>query len=132
MITRGVDILGSVWLLLPAAPFLCFILVIVYVTLGSPVLFVQERLGRHGRPFRLVAFRTMRAAEDDRVESDAVRLTSLGRLLRSTRLDELPELWNVLRGEISLVGPRPLVMEFCHSTGQNRSGGTTCCGLAPV
>ena len=82
--------------------------------LGSPVLFTQMRPGLDGRPFRMVKFRTM---TDDRADTgallpDALRLTPFGQFLRSSSLDELPELWNVLRGDMSLVGPRPLLMEY--------------------
>ncbi len=82
--------------------------------LGSPVLFIQVRPGLHGKPFRMVKFRTMTDARDasGALLSDAQRLTSFGRFLRASSLDELPELWNVLRGEMSLVGPRPLLMEY--------------------
>lgn len=82
--------------------------------LGNPVLFVQERPGYRGRPFRLVKFRTMTASRDvdGKLLPDAERLTAFGRWLRSTSLDELPELWNVLRGDMSLVGPRPLLMDY--------------------
>ena len=76
--------------------------------MGRPVFFVQERPGLNGKPFKLVKFRTMREG----TESDGERLTRLGKLLRATSLDELPELWNVLRGEMSLVGPRPLLMRY--------------------
>jgi lipopolysaccharide/colanic/teichoic acid biosynthesis glycosyltransferase len=82
--------------------------------LGSPVLFTQVRPGLHGKPFRMVKFRTMtdeRDASGDLLP-DALRLTPFGRFLRASSLDELPELWNVLRGEMSLVGPRPLLMEY--------------------
>jgi sugar transferase EpsL len=90
------------------------IALIVRLCLGSPVLFVQERPGRQGVPFRLVKFRTMREAYDaaGRPLPNEQRLTRLGRLLRRTSLDELPELWNVLRGDMSLVGPRPLLMRY--------------------
>jgi lipopolysaccharide/colanic/teichoic acid biosynthesis glycosyltransferase len=86
----------------------------VRVALGAPVLFRQRRPGRDGRPFTLVKFRTMRDAVDanGRALEDAARLTRFGSLLRATSLDELPELWNVLRGDMSLVGPRPLLMEY--------------------
>ena len=80
----------------------------VLLALGFPVFFVQERAGRHGKPFRLVKFRSMRTGDG----SDAERLTRFGRFLRASSLDELPELWNVLKGEMSLVGPRPLPTRY--------------------
>ena len=82
--------------------------------LGSPVLFTQRRPGLHGKPFRMIKFRTMTDARDTSgaLLPDAQRLTPFGRFLRASSLDELPELWNVLRGEMSLVGPRPLLMEY--------------------
>jgi lipopolysaccharide/colanic/teichoic acid biosynthesis glycosyltransferase len=82
--------------------------------LGSPVLFTQVRPGVHGKPFRMVKFRTMTDARDasGALLPDAQRLTPFGRFLRASSMDELPELWNVLRGEMSLVGPRPLLMEY--------------------
>ena len=82
--------------------------------LGSPVLFTQVRPGLHGKPFRMVKFRTMTDARyaSGALLPDAQRLTPFGRFLRASSLDELPELWNVLRGEMSLVGPRPLLMEY--------------------
>ena len=86
----------------------------VRICLGKPVLFTQLRPGRHGIPFRLIKFRTMREAVDaeGRALPDEERLTRLGQFLRAASLDELPELWNVLRGDMSLVGPRPLLMEY--------------------
>ena len=114
MIKRGLDIAIAVTALLLAAPVLLFVAIAVRVNLGGPVLFRQQRPGLHGRPFTMVKFRTMRDAlgRDGRPLPDADRLTPFGRLLRSTSLDELPELWNVVRGDMSLVGPRPLLMEY--------------------
>ncbi len=90
------------------------IALIVRVNLGGPILFTQVRPGLHGNPFRMVKFRTMTDARDasGALLPDAQRLTPFGRFLRASSLDELPELWNVLRGEMSLVGPRPLLMEY--------------------
>ncbi len=97
-------------LILPAA----FVAFCVRLKLGSPVLFFQQRIGLHGNPFIMVKFRTMADATGPNGESlpDSQRLTRFGRWLRSTSLDELPELWNVLRGDMSLVGPRPLLVEY--------------------
>jgi lipopolysaccharide/colanic/teichoic acid biosynthesis glycosyltransferase len=94
--------------LLVAAPLLAIIALAVHIDLGPPVLFRQRRPGLHGWPFTLLKFRTMRAGPGP----DGERLTWLGRFLRATSLDELPELVNVLRGEMSFVGPRPLLLEY--------------------
>jgi len=98
-------------LLVPVA---AVVALVIWAGLGRPVLFVQERPGLNGAPFRMMKFRTMREANDGdgRPLSDAERMTGLGRFLRATSLDELPEFWNVLKGEMSLVGPRPLLMEY--------------------
>jgi lipopolysaccharide/colanic/teichoic acid biosynthesis glycosyltransferase len=100
--------------LVATAPVLAATALAIRATMGSPVLFRQARPGRGGRPFELVKFRTMRHATDahGRPLPDDERLTRLGRFLRSTSLDELPQLWNVLRGELSLVGPRPLLVQY--------------------
>jgi len=113
-IKRAFDITVAAAALLVASPLLPLVAIAVRVNLGSAVLFRQQRPGLHGRPFTMVKFRTMRDAigRDGRPLPDADRLTTFGKLLRSTSLDELPELWNVLRGEMSLVGPRPLLMEY--------------------
>jgi sugar transferase EpsL len=95
-------------------PVLAVAAIAVRVRLGSPVLFRQERPGQHGRPFVIYKLRTMTDARDaaGRTLADDERLTSLGRFLRATSLDELPELWNVIKGDMSLVGPRPLLMRY--------------------
>jgi len=114
VLKRGFDIVVALAALLLLAPVLFVIGCFVRAKLGSPILFQQVRPGRDGRPFRMLKFRTMLDAIDaqGRPLPDQERLTSFGRLLRSTSLDELPELWNVLKGEMSLVGPRPLLMEY--------------------
>jgi lipopolysaccharide/colanic/teichoic acid biosynthesis glycosyltransferase/glycosyltransferase involved in cell wall biosynthesis len=111
---RIFDVVASAAALVLLAPLLALVALLVRLRLGSPVLFRQIRPGLHGRPFTLCKFRTMRDAVDaqGRPLPDAERLTRLGRFLRSSSLDELPELWNVLRGEMSLVGPRPLLMQY--------------------
>lgn len=111
---RALDIALSAAALVLFSPVLLVVALCVRFALGSPVLFRQTRPGLNGTPFTLVKFRTMRDAVDSKGQtlSDAERLTRFGRRLRSTSLDELPELWNVLVGEMSLVGPRPLLMEY--------------------
>ena len=111
---RALDVLGAAGGLVALAPMLLLIALAVRRSLGSPVLFRQIRTGRHGRSFELLKFRTMTAARDEAGEllADERRLTRLGSWLRSTSLDELPELINVLRGDMSLVGPRPLLPEY--------------------
>jgi len=111
---RIFDVVVSSAALIALFPFLLVIVVLVRLFLGSPVLFRQERPGMKGRPFQLVKFRTMTDEKDSGggLLPDADRLTRFGKFLRSTSLDELPELWNVLTGDMSLVGPRPLLMEY--------------------
>lgn len=111
---RLVDIIGSVTGLLLLAPVMIVIATIVRREMGAPVLFRQTRPGLNGKPFQLTKFRTMRNILDTAglPMPDSKRLSKLGRILRSTSLDELPALWNVLKGEMSLVGPRPLLMEY--------------------
>lgn len=110
----GFDRVVGVAALVAASPLLALVAAAVRLDVGSPVLFRQERPGHGGRPFVLVKFRTMREASgpDGRPLPDAQRLTPLGRWLRRTSLDELPQLWNVSRGELSLVGPRPLLTRY--------------------
>ena len=111
---RALDVVGAGTALVALAPLLALVALLVFVRLGRPVLFVQERPGRHGRPFRLYKFRTMTDARDrsGQLRPDAERLMALGRWLRAWSLDELPELWNVLVGDMSLVGPRPLLPQY--------------------
>jgi lipopolysaccharide/colanic/teichoic acid biosynthesis glycosyltransferase len=106
-------VLAGVGLLLLAIPLLLLVRK-VRRELGSPVFFTQVRPGMHGKPFKMVKFRSMTSecGPDGQLLPDAVRLTAFGRWLRATSLDELPELWNVLKGDMSLVGPRPLLMEY--------------------
>ncbi len=108
------DLVASGAALIALSPLLLAVAALVRLFLGSPVLFRQERPGLHGRPFMLVKFRTMTGAADagGRLLPDADRLTRFGMFLRSTSLDELPELWNVLTGDMSLVGPRPLLTDY--------------------
>ena len=103
--------LGALFGGLLLSPLLLLAVIAVLISMGRPVLFRQVRPGLRGRPFKIIKFRTMANLHDGsgRLLSDAERLTRVGRLLRATSLDELPELWNVLVGEMSLVGPRPLL-----------------------
>ena len=114
MLKRTFDFVVALLGLAALAPLLIVITVLVHWQLGSPVFFTQLRPGMGGRPFRLVKFRTMTDGRDAEGKElpDAERLTSFGSFLRSTSLDELPELYNVLVGDMSLVGPRPLLMEY--------------------
>ncbi|MEU4640427.1 sugar transferase [Micromonospora sp. NPDC023814] len=110
---RAIDLAAAVVLLVLTAPLVLVVAALVATGLGRPVLFRQPRAGRHGQVFELVKFRTMLPPDPRRGRvRDGDRLTPLGRFLRSTSLDELPTLWNVLRGDMSLVGPRPLLTEY--------------------
>jgi len=114
MLKRFLDVCVAALAIVVLALPLLVLATIVAATLGRPVLFVQTRPGLRGRPFRMVKFRTMLDRRDatGNLLPDGERLTRVGRFLRSTSLDELPELWNVLVGDMSLVGPRPLLMEY--------------------
>jgi len=111
---RIFDILSSCLGMLVISPIIVLLSLLVRKNIGSPVLFSQLRPGLNGKPFRIYKFRTMTDAKDadGNLLPDGERLTAFGRFLRSTSLDELPELWNVLKGDMSLVGPRPLLMEY--------------------
>ena len=114
MLKRAFDIVFSAGWLVGFAPLLLVVAILVRLKLGSPVLFVQERPGLRARPFRMVKFRTMTDARgpDGELLPDEQRLTPFGRFLRATSLDEFPEMWNVLIGDMSVVGPRPLLMRY--------------------
>ena len=111
---RGFDIIITICLIATIWPILLIVALLVRLKLGSPVLFQQERPAQDGRIFRLHKFRTMTNRKDSNGQllADEQRLTSFGKLLRSTSLDELPELWNILKGDMSLVGPRPLLISY--------------------
>jgi lipopolysaccharide/colanic/teichoic acid biosynthesis glycosyltransferase len=114
LMKRALDVVVAAPLALAAAPVMAGVALAVRATMGTPVLFRQQRPGKGGAPIEVLKFRTMRDAVDPqgRPLPDGQRLTAVGRLLRSTSLDELPQLWNVLRGDLSLVGPRPLLMRY--------------------
>lgn len=113
-VKRALDIAVSAGLLLLLSPLIALVALAVRLGLGSPILFRQVRPGLKGKPFTILKFRTMLDARDrnGRALPDEERLTPFGRWLRSTSLDELPELWNVFRADMSLVGPRPLLMQY--------------------
>lgn len=105
---RALDLLIASAAILPAIPIMVMVALCIWSKMGRPILFCQRRPGLNAKPFTILKFRTMKAG----AECDAERITRLGALLRRTSLDELPELWNVIRGEMGLVGPRPLLMEY--------------------
>ncbi len=123
MLKRLFDIIASLAGLVLLSPVLLVVALLVRVKLGAPVLFKQQRPGLHGQPFIMYKFRTMRATVDAGGQPlpDSQRITPLGRVLRATSLDELPELWNVLKGDMSLVGPRPLRMEYLQYYSQEQN-----------
>ncbi|TCB80441.1 sugar transferase [Acinetobacter sp. ANC 4173] len=114
MIKRFLDIVIASFALILLSPVYLYVTYKVKKNLGSPVLFRQVRPGLHGKPFEMIKFRSMHDAIDAQGNPlpDIKRLTPFGRMLRSTSLDELPELWNVIKGDMSIVGPRPLLMEY--------------------
>jgi lipopolysaccharide/colanic/teichoic acid biosynthesis glycosyltransferase len=114
VLKRAVDIIGALVLLLLAAPVMLLIAVAVMVRLGRPVLFCSVRVGRGRRPFKLYKVRSMTNERDENGDllPDAERLPRFGRMLRATSLDELPQLWNILRGDMSFIGPRPLPQSY--------------------
>jgi lipopolysaccharide/colanic/teichoic acid biosynthesis glycosyltransferase len=114
MLKRAFDVVFSACWLIVFSPLLLVVAILVRLKLGSPVLFIQERPGLRAKPFRMVKFRTMtdERGPDGELLPDDQRLTSFGKFLRSTTLDEFPEMWNVLIGDMSVVGPRPLLMRY--------------------
>ena len=114
MLKRILDIIIATMALILLSPLYLFVAYKVKKNLGSPVLFRQVRPGLHGKPFEMIKFRTMRDAVDAQGNSlpDSERLTPFGKMLRATSLDEMPELWNVIKGDMSVVGPRPLLTEY--------------------
>lgn len=111
---RLIDIICSLVGLIVFSPILVIVALLVRINLGSPIFFTQNRLGKNGKEFKMIKFRTMKDAVDKfgEVLPDEQRLTKFGKILRSTSLDELPELINVLKGDMTLVGPRPLLVEY--------------------
>ena len=114
MLKRLLDIIIASIALILLSPLYAFVAYKVKKNLGFPVLFRQVRPGLHGKPFEMIKFRTMKDAVDEQGNPlpDSERLTPFGQMLRSTSLDEMPELWNVIKGDMSIVGPRPLLMEY--------------------
>lgn len=114
MLKRLLDLIIASTALILLSPLYFYVAHKVKKNLGSPVLFRQVRPGLHGKPFEMIKFRTMKDALDEQGNPlpDSERLTPFGKMLRSTSLDEMPELWNVIKGDMSIVGPRPLLMEY--------------------
>lgn len=120
---RAIDLTISLTLLILFSPIILIVAVMVRFKMGAPILFTQQRPGLHGKPFYLYKFRTMINLHDDQgnLLSDDVRLTKLGKFLRKFSLDEFPQLMNVVKGEMSLVGPRPLLMEYLELYTENQN-----------
>jgi sugar transferase EpsL len=131
---RLLDIVVSLFVLVLMAPVMVVVAAVIAVKLGTPVLFRQQRPGLNGEPFEMVKFRTMSDARDANGEllPDEERLGGLGKFLRKTSLDEFPEFWNVLKGDMSLVGPRPLLMRILSVTRANKRAGMRCARALPV
>lgn len=131
MVKRAIDVAASAAGLVVTAPLQLAVAVIVRQVHGSPVLFRQKRPGKDGEIFELVKFRSMRNPKTGQ-ETDEERLTQLGHFLRATSLDELPSLWNVLKGDMSLVGPRPLLVDYLPATRPSRPAATRCAPASPA
>lgn len=114
VLKRPLDFFAALVLIIILCPILAFIAILVRVNLGSPIIFKQKRPGLNEKMFTLYKFRTMTNKRDNQGEllSDALRLTAFGKFLRSTSLDELPELWNILKGDMAFIGPRPLLVQY--------------------
>ncbi|EOU1828655.1 sugar transferase [Clostridium perfringens] len=113
-IKRTFDIIASLGGLIVFSPIIIVVAILVRVNLGSPILFTQDRVGKNNKIFKMMKFRTMKDGvdKDGKLLPDSERLTNFGKILRSTSLDELPELINILKGDMSLIGPRPLLIEY--------------------
>lgn len=113
-IKRSLDVALSLLMMIILSPVFLIVAILVRIRLGTPIIFRQERPGLHEKVFHMYKFRTMTDAKDEtgQLLPDAMRLTSFGKALRSTSLDELPELWNILKGDMSIVGPRPLLVKY--------------------
>lgn len=114
MFKRAFDLIVSIMVFILISPFFLILMLLVGIKIGSPVFFVQKRPGKYGNPFKMYKFRSMTNEKDEEgnLLSDGSRLTNFGKFIRRTSLDELPELINVIKGDMSLVGPRPLLMEY--------------------
>lgn len=122
LIKRGFDIIVATCGLILLLPIIFICSILIKINLGSPIFFTQERIGKDNKKFKMIKFRSMKDGVDKhgKLLPDEVRLTKFGKILRSTSLDELPELINVLRGEMSLIGPRPLLLEYLPLYNENQ------------